>query len=279
MVSRNQAKLIGKLASRKHREDMGLFLVEGVRLVEELRAVEWPVELAIASPALFETERGRGLAEAMQRSGWSVAEVSGPQLARLSQTESPQGVLVVARQRPRRLYELDPPPSCAVVVLDRLADPGNLGTLARAAYGLGAAWIVALPGTVDPWNPKAVRASAGALFHIPTSFEDWDGVVAWLRERRFDILCADAEGEPVTRGAEAPDRFALVLGNEPGGLSEAALRACDRRVAIALPGRMNSLNVAIAGALLLDRLLAGRRVGTGTEASSSTRSLNHECDV
>ena len=268
MVSRSQAKLIGKLASRKHREDMGLFLVEGVRLVEELLAVGWPVELVITSPVLAETERGRRLAEAMPRSGWPLAEVSDPELARLSQTESPQGVLVVARQRARRLSELDPPPRCAVVVLDRLADPGNLGTLARAAYGLGVAWIVALPGTVDPWNPKAVRASAGALFHVPISFEDWDGLVVWLHERRFDILCADAEGEPVARGADAPDRFALVLGNEPGGLSEAALRACDRRVAIALPGRMDSLNVAIAGALLLDRLLAAQRAEGETSTST-----------
>lgn len=263
MVSRNQAKLIRKLGSRKHREEQALFLVEGVRLVEELLAVAWPVELAIASPALTETDRGRQLAESMRRSGWPIAEASDLELGRLSQTETPQGVLVAARQRPRRLYELDPPRRCTVLVLDRVADPGNLGTLARAAYGLGVAWIVALPGTVDPWNPKAVRASAGALFHVPISQEDLNAVTAWLREGGFDILCADAEGEPVTRGAEAPERFALILGNEPAGLSETALRVCDRRVAVPLPGPMDSLNVAIAGALLLDRLLAARRAEPG----------------
>lgn len=272
MVSRNQAKLIRKLGSRKHRDEQGLLLVEGVRLVEELLAVAWPVELAIASPALNETERGRHLAEAIRRSGWPLAEASDRELGRLSQTDTTQGVLVVARQPARRLHELDPPRRCAVLVLDRLADPGNLGTLARAAYGLGVAWIVSLPGTVDAWNPKAVRASAGALFHLPSSQEDWDAVTAWLRESGFDILCADAEGEPVTRDTETPDRFALVLGNEPTGLSKPALRTCDRRVAVPLPGPMDSLNVAIAGALLLDRLLAAHRGEAGTRGSTSRHS-------
>jgi len=259
MISRNQAKLIRKLTARKHRQAADLFLVEGVRLVEELLAASWPVELAIVAPGLHETARGLALRERIERAAWPLAEASDAELARLAQTDSPQGVLVVARRRSRRLEELEPPPRCAVLLFDRVADPGNLGTLLRTAQALGVSWAVTLPGTVDPWNPKAVRASAGSLFHLPVSAEEWEAATGWLCEREFRILCADARGDPVTRGAAAPDRFALVLGNEPTGLSGRALSDCERRVAVSLPGTMDSLNVAIAGALLLDRLLAGWR--------------------
>ena len=119
------------------------------------------------------------------------------------------------------------------------------------------AWAVAMPGTVDPWNAKAARASAGSLFHLPISQESWPEVVAWLRQREFAIFCADSAGEPVGGIGDPPGRFALVLGNEPSGLSEEVRRESDRSLAVPLPGGMDSLNVAIAGALLLDRLLAG----------------------
>jgi TrmH family RNA methyltransferase len=257
MISRSQAKLIRRLRSRKRRDQEEAFLLEGVRLVEELLVSGWPVELAVTAPALAGTPRGRELREAIKAAGWMQAEVSDAELERLADTATPQGVLAVARRRRWRLADFEPQERAALLVFDRLGDPGNLGTLVRAAHALGVAWAVALPGTVDPWNPKAVRASAGSLFHLPVSQEPWPEVVTWLRQRGFAILCADPGGEPLPRRGVQEERFALVLGNEPFGLSEQVRRDSDRRVAVELPGDMDSLNVAIAGALLLDRLLAG----------------------
>ena len=167
-------------------------------------------------------------------------------------------MLAVARRPRRRLTEFEPGERAAVLVFDRLADPGNLGTLLRTAYALGVDWAVALPGTVDPWNAKTVRAAAGALFRLPVTQEPWAEVSAWLRERAFTILCADPGGEALPRPGESIGKFALVLGNEPAGLAAEVRRSCDRLVAVELPGDMDSLNVAIAGALLLDRLLAAQ---------------------
>lgn len=257
MISQSQAKLIRKLKSRKRRDQELAFLVEGVRLVEELLASGWEVELALTAPALSETQRGLQLVEAIERSGWKRVEVSDSELKGLADTETPQGVLAVARRRIRRLAEFEPPARAALLVFDRLADPGNLGTLLRAAQALGVAWVVALPGTVDPWNAKAARASAGSLFRLPVSQEGWSDVVTWLREHEFAIFCADSAGDPVDAIGSPPDRFALVLGNEPSGLSEEVRSESDRSLAVPLPGGMDSLNVAIAGSLLLDRLLAG----------------------
>ncbi len=266
MLTRAQAKLIRRLRRRKRREEEEVFLVEGVRLVEELLQSEYAIELIVTAPALAETERGRRLLGAIAESGGVHSEIGDAELERLADTAAPQGVVAVAHKQRFQLADFEPLDRAAVVVFDRLADPGNLGTLLRTAYALGADWAVALPGTVDPWNTKAARASAGALFRFPVSQESWPEALAWLRDRGFTILCADPNGDHLQRGQIAEKRFALVLGNEASGPSPAVRRDCDRLVAVSLPGSLESLNVAIAGALLLDRLLGDREVGGGDKA-------------
>lgn len=259
MITHAQAKLIRSLRSRKRRDQGGSFLAEGVRLVEELLASGWPIDLIVTAPALAGTERGRELRDRVAAGDWAWEEISEAELTKLADTGTPQGVVAVARCPRRSLAGFEPPERAAVVIFDRVADPGNMGTLLRTAEALGIAWAVALPGTVDLWSPKVVRASAGSIFYLPVSGETWDETLAWLRQWDFAILCADPGGEPLERGARTAKRFALVLGNEPSGLSGSVLADCDSRVAVELRGRMDSLNVAVAGALLLDRLLAGTR--------------------
>ncbi len=256
MITQNQAKRIRALRTRKRRDE-GAFLVEGVRLVEELLASRLEIELVILAPALAATERGACLIERVRGGGLAVAEVPDRELEELADTETPQGVLAVAREPGRRLEEFVPGQRAAILIFDRVVDPGNVGTLLRTAQALGVGWTVALPGTVDPWSPKAVRASAGSIFQLPVSREPWAYVVNWLRGRDFAILGADPGGVPVPRSGSPLPRFALVMGNEPSGLSEEVRGDCDGQVAVRLPGQMDSLNVATAGALLLDRLLAG----------------------
>lgn len=271
MLTRAQAKLIRRLRRRKRREEEEVFLVEGVRLVEELLQSEQAVELIVTAPALAQTERGRLLLGAIAQSGAVHSEIGDAELERLADTAAPQGVVAVAHKPRFRLAEFEPPDPAALIVFDRVADPGNLGTLLRTAYALGADWAIALPGTADPWNAKAARASAGSLFRFPVSQEPWPEAVAWLRGRGFTILCADPEGDPLPRGHAAERRFALVLGNEASGASPEVRRDCDRLVAVSLPGNLESLNVAIAGALLLDRLLGDRDLGgKGREPGAST---------
>jgi RNA methyltransferase, TrmH family len=256
VITRNQAKRIRRLRTRKRREE-GAFLAEGIRLVEELLASELIVDLVVTVPTLSETDRGGRLLEVVEQRRLVHAEVGEKEVRELADTETPQGVLAVGREPGRRLSEFKPQGDAAVLVLDRVTDPGNLGALLRTSHALGVDWVVALPGTVDPWSPKAVRASAGSMFRVPVSREPWPEAQGWLRERDFAILCADPGGEPALRAGAAVGRFALILGSEPSGLSAEVTRDCDGRVAVQLPGGMDSLNVAVAGALLLDRLLSG----------------------
>ncbi|HKJ93446.1 MAG TPA: RNA methyltransferase [Longimicrobiales bacterium] len=246
MLTRAEERLVRGLARRKVRGREGLFLAEGVRVVEELLAAGLVPELALVSPALQDTERGRRLAQAL--AGPGLRQVSHGRLADLADTETPQGVLVAA-PIPQVDLEGMHAERGVVLVLDGVQDPGNVGTLLRTAAAFGVALVAALPGTADPWNPKVVRAAAGACFHVPVAQPEADALVAWLRGRGFRLLGADMAGVPVESVA-VPDRTALVLGNEGAGLSAGMAAALDTRVAVPISGA-ESLNVAVAAGILL----------------------------
>jgi RNA methyltransferase, TrmH family len=253
VLTRRESRLVRALHRRRRRDAEGLFLAEGVRLVEDLLASPLEVRLAVASSSLGDTSRGSALRDALAARGIPCREVDDRTLAELADTETPQGVLAVAAipRPPLDAIDLAAPPA-AVLVLDAVQDPGNLGTLARTAEALGAAGLVALPGTVDPWNAKSVRAAMGATFRLPVVQAAWDDLEPWLRARGVAVLAADAAGGPLD---PPPPRAALVLGNEGAGVSPETAARADRTVAIPLRGRAESLNVAAAGAILLHELL------------------------
>jgi TrmH family RNA methyltransferase len=254
MLSRREQKEIRALRERKARAREGLFLAEGVRGVEDLLASALRVRYLAAASSVGDTPRGAALLAAADARGVPVRSVADDELRELAVTDTPQGVVAVAEIPRHGLADLAPAAEPAVVlVLDAVQDPGNLGTLARTAEALGAAGLVLLPGTVDPWNPKAVRAAMGATFRLPVVESPWDAAETWLRAAGFAILAADAGGGPLS--ADRPRRAALVLGNEGAGVSDETRARADAVVAIPLRGRAESLNVAAAGAILLHELL------------------------
>lgn len=241
------------LQRRRIRETEGQFLAEGVRVVEDLLGSSVPVRWVAVSSSLGDTERGRALLEEVARRGLPLRVLSDAEFERHASTDSPQGVIAVA-DIPR--WSLDDlatgtAPAPVVLVLDAVQDPGNFGTLVRSAEALGAAGAIALPGTVDPWNPKAVRAAVGSSFRHPIVTATWEEARDWLRESGFRILAAEAGGVAV-RGGEGP--VGLVVGNEGAGISVRVLQDADGRVGIPLRGRAESLNVAAAAAILLYEL-------------------------
>lgn len=253
MLSRSKRKLIRSLGRRKGREDHGLFLVEGPRLLPELLAS--PVEPVLVACVPGSLAAREDLRDRARERGAEWVEISDSELEELSDTETPQGVLAAARV-PRRGEEvLD---AASLLAFDGVQDPGNLGTLLRTAEALGVGGAISLPGTVDTWNPKAIRASAGSAFRLPVLSMGREEAVEALRRRGTRIWAADVEGVAVDRWETPPARLALVLGNEGSGVSQEILRDCDRRVRVAVSGRVESLNVAVAGALLLDRIFGGR---------------------
>jgi len=239
------------LGRRKARERRAQFVVEGVRATEVL--VESPLEItgALVAPQLLEAPRGASLRDALGRRGVPVEDVSARDFASAAGTESPQGVLAVANV-PARSFALLGDSRAPLLVLDGIQDPGNVGTIIRTAAALGACATVALPGTVDLWNAKVVRAAMGAHFTHPAFDATLEELTAFLHASDRALWVAAADGTPVNELAK-PVRVAVALGNEGAGVTTALAALAAQRVAIPING-VESLNVAVAAGILLHAL-------------------------
>ena len=252
MLTKTEARLLHALKSRSGREKNHAFVVEGVRAIEDLMASKIDLKLAIVSPSLEDSGRGRSLGERLS-AHTTVRRVSEAELRALSDTETSQGVVAIATIPHANLASVRPAQRAVVLVLDGVQDPGNLGTLIRSADAFAVECVIALPGSVDYWNPKVVRSAAGAAFRIPLVADSAENVWRWLHEHDFLVCGTDAEGENV-REAKTPARIALVVGNEGAGLRPETRKQVARTIAIPMPGRAESLNVAVAAGILLYEL-------------------------
>lgn len=242
--------LIRDLHRRKARERRDLALAEGVRLVEEMLQAGVPCKGAAVSPQLATTPRGRALQDALEAAGVPLTHCSEDELAELAATEHPQGVVAVYAPRAWTLDDLRPTPGHPLVILDAVQDPGNVGTIARTAFALGASGLIALPGTADLVNPKVVRGAMGALFRLPHLSADDGGVATWLAETGVRVWVTEVKGERL-QGEASTETLALVLGNEGAGVREEWIARADRLVSIPIRDEAESLNVAIAAGIML----------------------------
>lgn len=137
-----------------------------------------------------------------------------------------------------------------LIALDGVSDPGNLGALLRTALALGWEGAFILEGSCDPFNEKALRASRGAVFRLPMAMGQWAEMENLIRKNRLTPLAADLEGKDLKQISSSKNGVLLVLSNEASGLSEEAKRVCEK-VTIPMPGDMESLNVAVAGGILM----------------------------
>jgi len=248
-LTRAEERLLFGLRRRAYREERGLFLAEGVRVAEELVRGGLDIELAVVAPSLEDSPRGGELARQLA-ARTSLRRVPEGEIRRLASTDSPQGILIAAATPRASLAALELPDRALLLLLDGVQDPGNFGTLVRSADAFSAAAVMALTGTVDPWNPKAVRAAAGSSFHVPIVLAETQEAMDWLKVRKFAILAADTEGRPI-EGMRRADRVALVVGNEGAGVSEVCRAAATDIVAVPITGAAESLNVGVAAGILL----------------------------
>jgi TrmH family RNA methyltransferase len=249
MTSQLQS-IVRNLQQRRARRRRGLTLAEGVRLVEEALAARTSIVGVLVTRKLGESARGAALLEELAGRAVPLEEVPERTFATLAETESPQGVLAVVEPRRWTLADLHPQRAAPALVLDAVQDPGNVGTLLRTAFALGACGAVLLKGSADLTNPKVVRGAMGATFRLPAVPVEPPEFAAWCRRERLAVWAAAAEGTPLAR-ATVPERLALVVGNEGLGVGQAVLGLAHQRVAIPLARGAESLNVAVAAGILL----------------------------
>jgi TrmH family RNA methyltransferase len=233
-----------RLKKRTLREEEHRFLVEGAQAVAEALAEDGRLL------ALFVSDELDPLAVRARQMGVPVEQVSERVMERLTSTVTPQGVVGIAPFVDVRIDDLTPPG--AVAVLHDVRDPGNAGTILRSADAAGAAGVVFAGSSVDAYNPKGVRASAGSIFHVPVVRNiGTDDALASLRAKGFAVIAMDMHGDEDLFEAELPRSSAFLFGNEAHGLPSAILDAADQRVRVPHAGRAESLNIAAAATVCL----------------------------
>ncbi|MGB7211105.1 MAG: RNA methyltransferase [Gemmatimonadales bacterium] len=246
------------LHRRKARERRALALLEGIRLVEEALAARITFTGVVAAPALDATPRGKALREALLAATIPIEAATDAELVELADTEHPQGVLAVVSPKMWVAADIKVSAAHPVVVLDGVQDPGNVGTIARTALALGVAGLVALPGTADLLNPKVLRGSMGALFHLPALHMSDPEFLEWARTAGLELWTSSVDGEDIRSIRPPIAPVALILGNEGAGIRAELASASVRRVAVPIVAGTESLNVAVAAGILLHEVTRGR---------------------
>jgi len=241
------------LRRRKARERQALFVAEGVRSVEELLRSPLAVRGVLTAPQLADAPRGQALLDTIGRSSIEHTIVKEAEFRSAAETDSPQGVLAIAEIPERSLARLTGVSPLRLLVLDAVQDPGNVGTILRSAAALGADATVALPGTVDFWNAKVVRSAMGAHFHSMAFHTTADDLFAFLDSESVPLWVAEVGGTSV-ESMHPPTRLALAVGNEGSGLSSSVRERSTAAISIPISGGVESLNVAVAAAILLYQL-------------------------
>jgi len=244
-----------KLTQRKHRLQQGRFLVEGHQLIwMGLEAGARPREVFWCAEAAAGDHTAELLLERAVDAGAAVIGLARPVMEALAQRDEPQALLatfdLLGEQADTAGRGMQP--GSLVVVLDRLQDPGNIGTLIRTADAVGAAAVGILEPSVDPFDPKAVRGSMGSLFNVPLVFaDDAAALLRWAAAGGRRLVGADATGGVPWGEGLMDGGLALVLGNEARGLSEDVAALVAERARLPIAGRAESLNVAVAGGVLM----------------------------
>jgi TrmH family RNA methyltransferase len=242
-ASNDRVKYVRALSHRKARQEEGRFVVEGVRLIEEaVRANVRPDFLFFTAEA---GERGQKLVERLHATGVVCLDVTPGVMRICSETETPPGILAVVTI-PSPLL---PQHSTLSVVADALRDPGNLGTLLRTAAAAGVDEVLLGPGTVDAYNPKVVRGAMGTHFRLPMAAMTWPTITQHLAGR--PVWLADVRGATLYTQVDWTQPSALIVGGEAEGTSAEASALATERVSIPMQHGIESLNAAVATAVIL----------------------------
>jgi RNA methyltransferase, TrmH family len=241
------------LRRRKARERQSLFVAEGVRSVEELLRSPLVVRGVLTAPQLADAPRGRALLDQLSSSAVEHETLKEAEFRSAAETESPQGVLAIGEIPARSLAALSGGSPFRLLVLDAIQDPGNVGTILRTSAALGVDATVALPGTVDFWNAKVVRAAMGAHFHSMAFHTTADELFSFLETESVPLWGAEASGQSV-ESLKAPPRLAVAVGNEGSGLSSSVRERATTAISVPIAQTVESLNVAVATAILLYQL-------------------------
>ncbi|MGK0575961.1 TrmH family RNA methyltransferase [Macrococcus capreoli] len=239
-VNNLKIKQIAKLHTRKERKKSNQFLIEGFHLVEEAAKSNIDIEMIL-------TVNPEKVNEVIVENSKEQFEITFKIAEKLSQTEAPQGIYAVCNMPEVSNIEMN-----KVLYLDRIQDPGNVGTIIRTADAAGMDAVIIAKGTVDIYNDKVLRASQGSVFHIPVVEMDFAEAKDLVKGKVYGTSLDNAVDY---KSIEANEQFMLVLGNEGQGVDEAILAQTDENLYVPIHGKAESLNVAVCAGILMYHLI------------------------
>jgi len=245
-------KRVRALANRKHRQRTGSFVVEGIQPVWQAIEAGADVEVLLTAPELLAGSSALHMIASQEAAGVAVARVTGELFGRLSGRRRPSGLAAIVRAHPTQLDALTVESDSLFVALHTLRNPGNLGTILRTAVSAGAHAVLLLDDCADPYAPESVRASMGALFAVPiVALPDANTFFNWALQHGVHIIGTSPSAPQSHWAVGYPTPSALLLGNEQCGLPPEVLARGDLRVRIPMVGTAESLNAAVAAAIML----------------------------
>lgn len=252
-------KRVRNLRDKKHRREEGLFLAEGLRILTEAHEAGRVPQYLFFSKDMAGHALVRTLIAATEAAGGWAIETNADILSKLSGKDNPGAVVGVYPDFAVTLADLDRSRSGIWLIAERLRDPGNMGTILRTADAVGAGGLILIDDCVDPFSVEAVRASMGALFTVPVARASWGDFLVWLRKAPGQLvgLSLDTEHDYRAPRYEAPTF--LLTGNEAQGMPGFMAEACDLLVKIPMLGKADSLNAAVATAVMAYEVLGQQR--------------------
>lgn len=247
--SNGQIKSLKELqAKAKKRKETGTFVAEGRKMAEEACALGIARQLYVSETFL-----------AQENMDWAAnvpcTVVADHVLKDAADTQTPQGILAVVEQARFSLEDILGRARLRLLLLEDVRDPGNLGTMLRTAEGAGMDAVIASKGTVDRYNPKVVRSTMGSIYRVPVFYvEDFEEMLAELHEKGVTLLAAHLRGTKFYDEIAYPERCGVLIGNEANGLTDRTADLADLYVKIPMAGKVESLNAAVAAALLMYRM-------------------------
>ncbi|CAD7043546.1 RNA methyltransferase [Pseudorhizobium halotolerans] len=245
-------KDIKALSNKKDREQSGTFMAEGLKLVIDALELGWTIRILVYAKAA----KGKPLVEQVAArtvaKGGLVLEVSEKVLSSITRRDNPQMVVGIFEQRWTPLDDLRPSQGVTYVALDRVRDPGNLGTIIRTADAAGASGVILIGECTDPFSLETVRATMGSVFAVPLARATTEEFFAWQKRSGAQVVATHLAGAVDYRTVNYEKKpTVLLMGNEQSGLPEALAKSADRLVRIPQQGRADSLNLAVATAVML----------------------------
>ncbi|MFL0251693.1 TrmH family RNA methyltransferase [Clostridium neuense] len=243
----NLIKEVRKLKEKKYRDLNKSFLIEGFRFVEEALKSNFEVKYVFICEKQKEKFQRLGFENLIDKTTKSF-EVSESVLNTISSTETPQGIVAVVKNKISNLQIKNG----FYILIDKVQDPGNMGTIIRSANASGALGVIITKGTVDTYNNKTLRSTMGSIFKIPIIFEDSDfNNVKKLKENEFKLITSSLNTEYNFYDIDLKGKVIIAVGNEGNGISKDIFGLSDISVKIPMPGNAESLNVGVAASIMM----------------------------